>query len=294
LGQVEQAIEHSQQAIAIFHEIGDRRREGVTLGNLGIAYYEVGQVEQAAETFQQGLPLARETGDRHTEGVLLGNLGTAYQGLGQADRAIETIQQAVAIAREVGNRYDEGTFLQTGSDALIAAGRYTDAIQNLRASLALFDEMGDPRGKSFSSGSLALVLLLSDDLTAARQAIQVARVFDVPEHNHSVAALHGVILARLGEREQARTAFEEALHYAEELLSKTPKFFTALYARGLALAGLALVAGANPPPTIDAYVSARAGCSAVGVVADQLRIFDALMACPGGEMLQPMRKALAG
>ena len=42
LGQVDQAIEHYQQALVIAREIGDRRGEGNRLGNLGIAYCRPG------------------------------------------------------------------------------------------------------------------------------------------------------------------------------------------------------------------------------------------------------------
>jgi hypothetical protein len=75
-------------------------------------------------------------------------------------------------------------------------------------------------------------------------------------------------------------------------LSKTPKYFEALYARGLARAGLALVAGADPQPAIDDYRAALAVCPAAGVVAEQLRALDALMVCPGGELLQSVREVL--
>ena len=68
------------------------------LGNLGIAYADLGQVEQAIEHYQQALEIAREIGDRRGEGNCLGNLGIAYADLGQVEQAIQHYQQALEIA----------------------------------------------------------------------------------------------------------------------------------------------------------------------------------------------------
>ncbi len=65
---------------------------------LGASYRHLGQTEHAIEHTQQALAIARETGDRRREGAWLGNLGECYADLGQIDQAIEHTQQALAIA----------------------------------------------------------------------------------------------------------------------------------------------------------------------------------------------------
>ncbi len=111
LGQVEQAIDHYQQALIIFREIGDRSGEGTALGHLGTAYRNLGQVEQALAHYQQGLVIFREIGDRRNEGSALGDLGTAYADLGQVEQALDHYQQALVISREIGDRRNEGNWL---------------------------------------------------------------------------------------------------------------------------------------------------------------------------------------
>jgi len=85
----------------ISKEIGDKRGEGVDLGNLGIAYRHLGQVEKAIEYYEQALVISKEIGDRRGEGNRLGNLGNAYSDLGQVEKAIEYYEQALVIGKEI-------------------------------------------------------------------------------------------------------------------------------------------------------------------------------------------------
>jgi len=57
---VEKAIDHYQQVMAIAREIGDRKDEGRTLGNLGNAYRNLGQVEKARTMLAQSLSIFEE------------------------------------------------------------------------------------------------------------------------------------------------------------------------------------------------------------------------------------------
>ena len=48
---------------SIFREIGDRRGEGNSLGNLGNAYAALGETRRAIEHYQQSLAIGREISD---------------------------------------------------------------------------------------------------------------------------------------------------------------------------------------------------------------------------------------
>jgi tetratricopeptide (TPR) repeat protein len=52
-----------------------QRDEGAFLGNLGLAYSDLGQIEKAIEHYQQALAIHREIGYRQGEASQLGNLG---------------------------------------------------------------------------------------------------------------------------------------------------------------------------------------------------------------------------
>jgi len=66
---------------------GERGAEGNVLGDLGLAYAALGEVRQAIEYHEQALAMAREIGDRRLEGNTLTNLGLSAKGQGDVARA---------------------------------------------------------------------------------------------------------------------------------------------------------------------------------------------------------------
>ena len=95
---------------------------------------------------------------------------------------------------------------------------------------------------SFESGSsLARVYLFQNDLPDAHVAIEAALQYDVPMYNHNVTALHGIIALRQGDASAAHQSFMRAIVQADEILAKTPEFYSALDAKGLAVSGLLVI-----------------------------------------------------
>ena len=83
------AIELYEQALMIMLEVGDRRGESDTLGNLGTAHAALGELSRAIELYTQQLAIVREIGYRRGEGSARGNMGRAYAALGEPRRAIQ-------------------------------------------------------------------------------------------------------------------------------------------------------------------------------------------------------------
>ncbi len=149
-------MEHYQQAIAIAREVGNRRSEGVTLGNLGWLRHEQARIPEAMEHYQQAIAIAREVGNRQNEGVTLGNLANLHREQGRLPEALEHFQQAIAIAREVGNRRGEGITLGNLGDLLFSQGDLLSAEAHLRDAIAIGDETWPAAAGAFR-GSLALI-----------------------------------------------------------------------------------------------------------------------------------------
>ena len=129
--------------------------------------------------------------------------------------------------------------------------------------------------------------------------------------------MYGIIALRQGDEVAARGAFVRAIGQADEILSKTAEYYSALDAKGLAICGLILCRGAvpapdgdgantgrgdprqgNPAPTVDDAIEifrkARKIAPHAGVVKSVLRLFDELMKYEGGEILKDVRKAAEG
>jgi tetratricopeptide (TPR) repeat protein len=88
--------------LAISRQIGDRRGEGNTLGNLGNAYLRLREYPKAIGYYEGALAISRQIGDRRGEGNTLGKLGNAYRDLGQYLKAVEYYPQAKAIFEAIG------------------------------------------------------------------------------------------------------------------------------------------------------------------------------------------------
>ncbi len=322
LGEVRKAIPYYEQALQIDREIGDKRGEGADLGNLGIAYKNLGEVRKAITYYEQALLIARDIGDKRGEGADLGNLGIAYYSLGDLPKAIEYYEQSLLIKCEIGDKNGETSDLGNLAEALIANGDFLNAIRHAESAIRIAEEIGNPPSCHHAYWQLATAHLLTANSKAAWQAIQVARAYDVPENNHNVYALVGVIAARLGDWSGAVSAFQEAVTVADEMLAKTAEYYDALDAKGLALAGLAVCAVRNPPPqsvsssvsplpmfgegpgvgfsaAIEAYRAARAIICAKGIVNRVLRLHDELAVVAEGDaalmaQLAEVRKVAAG
>jgi len=295
MGQITRAFEYYEEALAIAREVGYRAGEGRHLDNLGNLYAGLGQTTRATEYHEQALAIDREIGDRRGEGNQLCNLGICYAGLGQTIRAIEYYEQALAIQREIEDRRGEGICLGNLAEALVDEGRYGEAIQRALDSVEIGEEISSPNLGSFNNGCLALAHLCTGDLPAARAAAEAARQYDVPENNHYVLALLGVIALRQGAGAAAQEAFAAAVAQADALLAHTPQYYAALDSKGLALCGLALCEARNLVSEASAaFHAARAINRDAGIVSRVLRLFDALAAADTAGVLAGVRDAANG
>ncbi|NOH03063.1 MAG: tetratricopeptide repeat protein [Chloroflexi bacterium] len=155
LGDAKKAIEFYEQGLVIDREIGDRRGEGADLGNLGLAYAALGDAKKAIEYHEKALVVMQEIGDKRAEGSILGNLGLAYSDLGDAKKAIEFYEQGLVIAREIGDRRGEGAALGNLGAAYADLGDAKKAIEFYEKQLVIVREIGDRRGEGNALGNLS-------------------------------------------------------------------------------------------------------------------------------------------
>ena len=95
-GEYEQAAEQHRAALAIVHELGDRRVEALTLNNLALALVHTrGGVPTAVEHFEQALVLLGELGDEEREGQVIANLAFVRRRQGRDEDADSLLSAAL-------------------------------------------------------------------------------------------------------------------------------------------------------------------------------------------------------
>jgi tetratricopeptide (TPR) repeat protein len=207
-------------ALVAARRLGDRRREGKHLDNLGNAYLSLGESRKAIDYYRQALTIARERGDRRTEGHQLGNLGLAYDSLGEYRQAIECHEQGLTIARASGDRRSEANQLGNLGLAYYSLGEYGTAIEYHEQALAIDRELGDHVGEGIRLGSLGVAYKQLGESPKAieyyEQAVRIARENGDRQGEGSCLNNLGSAYNSLGEPRKAIEYHEQALTIARE------------------------------------------------------------------------------
>ncbi|HEX6289575.1 MAG TPA: TIR domain-containing protein [Herpetosiphonaceae bacterium] len=247
-GQPIRAMKHLKEALNIALETKDQHAILTRLMRLGACYKEVGQTARAMDHYEQALGITRKLRAEEGESIILSNIGLSNGDLGQTDQAVAYFKRAQAIAQRIGAHVLEGTILVNQAIVEIDLERHNEAMEYAVESAKIANEISNPRLASYSYRFLALARFYMGDLVGARESAETALLHNSPEHNHNVMALLGVIALHQGERETAREKFNAALQEANRLLRHTPELYKALDTKALALCGLALIEGAQHVP----------------------------------------------
>ncbi|MBI5965644.1 MAG: tetratricopeptide repeat protein, partial [Chloroflexi bacterium] len=323
LGEPYKAIKFDEQALAVAREIGDEENQANWLIGLGNRYSELGDIQRAIEFYEQGLEYYRKNGHRRNEGSALGNIGSCYADLGDKLKAIEFCEQALVIFREISDRSGESKACEIIGNSFLSFSEYKHAKENFQQAIQIADEISFLTVQLGARSALAETYLFQNDLINAYAAIETALQYNVEKDDYDATALHGIIALRQGERKTAQEAFTKSIAQADEILAKTPEYYSALDAKGLALCGLTICGGRGDPsmptetnngktippdkstvsagrvaPTVDDAIAtfrkARKIAPHAGVVKSVLRLFDELVKCDEEGILKGVREVIAG
>ena len=220
-GRYKQALEHCEQALLIHRELGDRRSEGATLGNLGGLHRSQGRIEQGQSYFTQSLAIHREVGDRRGEGRVLSNLGTLHMNQGGMAQALSRYEQALAIFRELGDRQFEGSVLGNLGKLYKDQGRVEQAQSHYEQALAIHREVGNRRQEGCVLGNIGNLYAEEGRAEQARlyddQALLIHRELGNRRQEGSVLGNLGNLYMQQGLVEQAQSYFTKSLAIHREV-----------------------------------------------------------------------------
>ncbi|MEG5170870.1 CHAT domain-containing tetratricopeptide repeat protein [Microcoleus sp. B3-D7] len=157
LGEKQKALEYYSQSLPLYRAVGNRGGEAVTLNNIGQVYSDLGERQKALEYYSQSLPLSRAVGNRRGESVTLNNIGQVYSKLGEKQKALEYYNLSLPLSRAVGDRRQEATTLHNIGSAYSELGERQKALEYLGQSLPLFRAVGDRRGEASTLNNIGAV-----------------------------------------------------------------------------------------------------------------------------------------
>ena len=209
-----------QQAIDISHERGDKYTEAFQLGDLAAIHTNNDRIHDAYEVLGRANQIASEAGNPQVQAVIANNLGVACLDLGRYAEAFTHLQTATEL------HANQGSAL-AGLLTLWNIGRLRHLQTRHQEAIAIFERvLGTSRDLSYPLGeALALVGLctacrsigeLTRALECGREALSLARRFNLQELECDALNSIGEALASLGELENARATFVRAGETADE------------------------------------------------------------------------------
>ncbi len=198
LEQYDRILDYMRQAEIFARELGDRRRLGLVLADMGARLRNVGEHRRALEVSQQALDIARELGDPGLQVESKYRLAQAHSALGDLEQAtsifLETVQAFAdlsaapeLLARDPAPyRGALPGFFEAWPHAWLGPlfshlGRFGEALEHAEQAMQIAERTNHPHTVIESHGALGGVSLERGDLDTAQ------RVFE-----------RGVVLLRAG------------------------------------------------------------------------------------------------
>lgn len=237
LGELQQAIDHIMQGLAIDEEIGDIHGKMVDLSNLGIAHIALGEVRKAIVFAEKALSIAETINSSKEIGQNLRNLGIAYRTLNEYKKALGYYTRALAVAQRQGNPREEASVLRAVGNVHFCMGDMEEALSHSTRALEMDRKLGDSRGECGDLIAIGLVYAnqdkFQDAITNFQAAITISRVNN--DRQAEAGALNNLGLVLRGENnfEQAMDCFDKSIQIARQIRDKHGEA-SALGDRGLA------------------------------------------------------------
>ncbi len=153
-GRSEAAVGHLTAALDLLRGVDDAGETQALIG-LGNVFVEAWRYADAIGWYRRAVDRARAARHRRALALTLGNMGVLLGRLGRYAEATEHLRDALTAAREAGDPYRECHELCNLADVDVRTGRYDDALPRYREALDIARRLGDHAGESDALAGLA-------------------------------------------------------------------------------------------------------------------------------------------
>jgi tetratricopeptide (TPR) repeat protein len=140
-------LQAGQEALRIRQDIGDRRGEAETLGNLVILSWRLSRYPDALRDGHRALAIWREIGDQRGASEALSNIATVQSSVGDSTKALGTAAEALDISEGIGDDSGIAFALAVLSNTYRKLARYPEALDRAEQALAIRRQTGDLHGE---------------------------------------------------------------------------------------------------------------------------------------------------
>lgn len=203
----------------------EQELRSVALIRLALVEHHAGRLHDAINVLNQALPLVPEDrpwikGRFHLEfATILKDLGVAENHHRYSERSLDHYEQALSEFKLIGNHRYTAIVENNRGYLLLTLGRCEEAQAHLQRASDLFEKFGDKVRRAQVDETIAQLYLSSGNYELAEAAIKLA--LNTLEGSGEDALLaealttQGLILCRLGHRQEAKPIIERARRVAE-------------------------------------------------------------------------------
>lgn len=168
-GDLEAARFHLAESLRMFRALSDRAGQARCCSSLSHVLERLGRIAEALEFSNQALALSQQLGDKTVEGVSYVAIGALRNRLGDFPRADQAFAQSIKLAEESGDaRSLAKRHLNAGISHLIS-GRFEFAVNSLSASIEVAHGHADGNAESEAHEALAKALATNGDFAVAEE-----------------------------------------------------------------------------------------------------------------------------
>jgi predicted ATPase/DNA-binding XRE family transcriptional regulator/Tfp pilus assembly protein PilF len=223
LGNYEKTVALSEEALALFRELGSRGKIGMAyaLWNSADAGGNQGDLRRAKVLAEESLTLLQEAGDKFGMAQCLNTLAWLEELKGDFDKVKTLLEESLALRKEIGDKDGIAGVLARLGTLAFWQGDLIRSVTSYEESLAVFREVGNEWARGYALADLALVaraqgeygkatLMLEEGLTTGEEVGDKLRVSQSLQRLASVAQSQG-------DYERATRIYEETLLLAREV-----------------------------------------------------------------------------
>lgn len=216
-GDLDTALEYSQQAVSGFRMRGQRAYEAYSLNRLGNILRRRGDYEAAEQRHQQAKAIHEAVDNREGATLVTAALTNLYQARGELSRAAANAEAVIVEAKLLESPLLVSDSLMQLAQIASLREQPAEAMTNYVAAARIFDASGELNGLRSAHEGLAHATIKSGDLTSAQSAIEQLLAAAL-EREHPAAIHRATYLQALWLAESGRNA--DALVLLGELRQK--------------------------------------------------------------------------
>ena len=218
-GKTEEAKQYVTDAMDSARAGGIENLTAQGLIDLGNIYYSSSDIDEATKYFKQAIEVAQRNKGRRNEARASLSLGSLYIQENEPDQGLTYVEQALPF-------YQQGSYRRETSQALLLIGRakrmkgdYQDALSVLEPQLQVAEQSGDKPQLAYFHGDIGTVLIqqerYAEGLDHYNKSYEISSSLAGQLNAAFDSTLRGDALWRLGQYQEALTAFDKASAIAE-------------------------------------------------------------------------------